>query len=79
MKSIRRVVPALVMTALFPLHAGAADLKWNGFLDFTFMAVDDTTPTGPSPTQSKFDINGELDVNVALGNNVTTRMDFDLY
>ena len=75
---IMRVVPALVMTALFPLHAGAADLKWNGFLDFTFMAIDDTTPSGPSPTQNKFDMNGELDLNVALGNNVTSRIDFDL-
>ncbi len=78
MTPIRRVVPALVMTALFPLHAGAADLKWNGFLDFTFMAIDDTTPSGPSPTQNKFDMNGELDLNVALGNNVTSRIDLDL-
>jgi len=77
MKPIRRVIPALVMTALFPLHAGAADLKWNGFLDFTFMAIDDTT-SGKSPTQSKFDMMGELDLNAALGNQVTARMDFDL-
>jgi hypothetical protein len=73
----RRMVPALVMTALFPLHAGAADLKWNGFLDFTFIAADSTT-SGPSPTQSKFDINGELDLNTNLGNNVSSRIDFDL-
>ena len=78
MKPIRRMVPALVMTAMFPLHAGAADLKWDGFLDFTFMAVDDTAGSGPSPTQSKFDINGELDLNANLGNKVTSRMDFDL-
>lgn len=77
MKPIRRVIPALVMTALFPLHAGAADLKWNGFLDFTFMAIDDTT-SGPSPTQGKFDMMGELDLNATLGNAVTARMDFDL-
>ena len=77
MKPIRHVVPVLVMTALFPLHAGAADLKWNGFLDFTFMAVDDTG-SGVSSTESKFDIMGELDLNAALGNNVTSRMDFDL-
>ena len=78
MTPIRRMVPALVITAMFPLHASAADLKWNGFLDFTFMAIDDTTDVGPSPTQSKFDINGELDVNAALGNRVTARIDFDL-
>ena len=77
MKPIRQMVPVLVMTALFPLHAGAADLKWNGFLDFTFMAVDDTG-SGVSSTESKFDIMGELDLNAALGNNVTSRMDFDL-
>ncbi len=78
MKPIRRMVPALVMTAMLPLHANAADLKWDGFLDFTFMAVDDTTPVGPSPTQSKFDMMGELDLNAALGNKVTARMDFNL-
>lgn len=76
MSPIRRMVPALVMTALFPLHANAADLKWDGFLDFTYMAVDDTA-TGKSPTQSKFDINGELDLNANLGNKVTSRIDFD--
>ncbi len=77
MKPIRRRVPALVIAAMFPLHANAADLKWDGFLDFTYMAVDDTA-TGKSPTQSKFDINGELDLNANLGNKVTSRIDFDL-
>ena len=79
MKPIRRMVPALVMTALLPLQAGAADFRWDGFLDFTFMAIDDTAPSGPSPSQSKFDISGELDMNANLGNKVTSRIDFDLY
>lgn len=78
MKPIRQIVPVLVMTALFPLHAGAADLKWNGFLDLTFMAVDDTVEANPSETESKFGIAGELDLSVALGNKVTTRFDLDL-
>lgn len=76
MTPIRRMVPALVMTAMFPLHAAAADLKWDGFLDLTFMAIDDTA-SGTSPTQSKFDIMGELDLNANLGNKVTSRIDFD--
>ena len=51
MSPIRRMVPALVMTALFPLHANAADLKWDGFLDFTYMAVDDTA-TGKTASRA---------------------------
>ena len=77
MKPIRRMVPVLVMTALFPLHADAVDLKWNGFLDLTFMAADDTV-SGTSDTESKFAIQGELDLNAALGDKVTARIDLDL-
>ncbi len=73
MKPIRRMVPALVMMAMLPLHAGAADLKWDGFLDLTFMAIDD------NGSQGRFDINGELDLNAALGNKVTSRIDLDLF
>ena len=79
MKPIRHMVPVLVMTALFPLHAGAVDLKWNGFLDLTFMAVDDTEESSPNDTESKFDINGEVDLHAALGNKVTSRIDVDLF
>ena len=79
MKPTRHMVPVLVMTAMFPLHAGAADLKWNGFLDLTFMAVDDTVESSPNDTESKFDIDGEVDLHAALGNKVTSRIDVDLF
>lgn len=91
MRNPTRLLSVMVISAALPLCVQAAepkqapemkhvpDLKWNGFLDLTFMLSDGTVDSpATSPSESKFDMNGELDLNTTLGNRVTARMDFDL-
>lgn len=85
-KNLIRTLPAAIALSAcaFSAHAvEAKDMKWNGFVDFTFTLHDSTDETaGPpgedeSATQSKFAVGSELDLNVDLGNKVGARLDTD--
>lgn len=81
--TLSRAALGATLFAATALSAHGAEVQWNGFLDLTYTLHDSTDESaGPpgedeSETQSKFGAMGELDINAALGNKVSARLDVD--
>ncbi|MDY6828520.1 MAG: porin [Pseudomonadota bacterium] len=77
----KKLLSLIVAGALAPVVHADVDTDVSGFIDVIYTAIDDAADVagGDNPSERKFLADGEVDFSAALSDNVTVRVDVNLY